>query len=61
MKTFGTQEIAPRTFKFMASSQAAREPFFVWMNLSQMHLYTRLRDESRYLAEDFTFEGDFYE
>jgi arylsulfatase len=60
MKTFDTEEVVPRTIEFMANAQAAGEPFFVWMNPSRMHLYTRLREESRYLAEEYTFEGDYY-
>ena len=60
MKTFDTEEMIPRALDFMAAAQEAEEPFFVWMNTSRMHLYTRLRDESRYLAEEYTFEGDYY-
>jgi len=60
MKTFDTEEMIPRALDFMAAAQDAGDPFFVWMNTSRMHLYTRLRDESRYLAEDHTFEDDFY-
>ena len=60
MKTFDTEEVAPRAIEFMANADEAGEPFFVWLNTSRMHLYTRLRDESRYLAEEFTSEADFY-
>ncbi|MDW4497423.1 arylsulfatase [Sulfitobacter sp. D35] len=60
MHTFDSEEMIPKALDFMAASQDAGEPFFVWMNTSRMHLYTRLRDESRYLAEEFTFEDDFY-
>ncbi len=60
MKTFDTEEVVPRALDFMAEAQAAEEPFFVWLNTSRMHLYTRLRDESRYLAEEYTSEADFY-
>ena len=60
MKTFDTEEVAPRAIEFMSNANAADEPFFVWLNTSRMHLYTRLRDESRYLAEGFTSEADFY-
>ncbi|MFD0978221.1 arylsulfatase [Tropicimonas aquimaris] len=60
MHTFDSEEMIPRALDFMAASQDAGEPFFVWMNTSRMHLYTRLRDESRYLAEEYTFEDDFY-
>ncbi|RYH09613.1 arylsulfatase [Tropicimonas sp. IMCC6043] len=60
MKTFDTEEMIPRALDFMAASQDAGDPFFVWLNTSRMHLYTRLRDESRYLAEEFTHEEDYY-
>ena len=60
MKTFDTEEVAPRAIDFMKASSDAGEPFFVWLNTSRMHLYTRLRDSSRYLAENDTFEGDLY-
>ncbi|MFC3614972.1 arylsulfatase, partial [Lutimaribacter marinistellae] len=60
MKTFDTEEVIPRALDFMEASQEAGDPFFVWLNTSRMHLYTRLRDESRYLAEEYTSEYDFY-
>lgn len=60
MKTFDGEEMIPRAIEFMEASKEADEPFFVWMNTSRMHLYTRLSDESRYLAETYTFEGDFH-
>lgn len=60
MKTFDTEEVLPRAIAFMEDAQKAGEPFFVWLNTSRMHLYTRLRDESRYLAEEYTYEDDFY-
>ena len=60
MKTFDTEEMIPKAIDFMAESKEAGEPFFVWMNTSRMHLYTRLREESRYLAEEYTSEYDLY-
>ncbi|MDQ0316937.1 arylsulfatase [Amorphus orientalis] len=60
MKTFDTEEVVPRAIAFMEASLEADEPFFVWLNTSRMHLYTRLREESRYLAETYTFEDDYY-
>ena len=60
MKTFDGEEMIPRAIEFMNASKEADEPFFVWMNTSRMHLYTRLSDESRYLAETYTFEGDYH-
>jgi arylsulfatase len=60
MKNFDTEEVALRAIEFMAAAQEADEPFFVWLNTSRMHLYTRLRDESRCLAEEFTSEADIH-
>ncbi|MGO4622294.1 hypothetical protein AB4Z34_25525 [Ensifer sp. 2YAB10] len=44
----------------MGSAKQANEPFFVWLNTSRMHLYTRLNDEWRYAAETYTSEADFH-
>jgi len=60
MKNFDAGEVIPRALEFMDSAQEAGEPFFVWLNPSRMHLYTRLNDEWRYAAEDYTSEADFY-
>ena len=60
MKTFDTEEAVPRALGFMETAKEAGEPFFVWLNPTRMHLYTRLRDESRYLSEEYTSEADFY-
>jgi len=60
MKTFDTEEVVPRAIKFMEEANAAGDPFFVWLNPSRVHFYTRLREESRYHAEADTFEDDFY-
>ncbi|MBB94631.1 MAG: arylsulfatase [Rhodobacteraceae bacterium] len=60
MKTFDTEEMIPKAIDFMSASKDAGEPFFVWLNTSRMHLYTRLREESRYLAEQYSSEYDVY-
>ena len=60
MTTIDGEEFVPRAIDFMAAADAADEPFFVWLNTSRMHLYTRLSDDSRYLAENFTTEADLY-
>ncbi len=44
----------------MTKANEAGEPFFVWLNPSRMHLYTRLNDEWRYAAEEYTTESDLY-
>ena len=36
------------------------KPFFVWLNTSRMHMFTRLRAENRYLALPYTTEHDLY-
>jgi len=38
----------------------AGEPFFVWLNTSRMHLYTRIEDEWLQKAEQYTLEGDYH-
>lgn len=60
MKEFDSGEVIPKAEAFMASAKAADEPFFVWLNTSRMHLYTRLNDEWRYAAEEYTSEADYH-
>ncbi len=60
MKMFDEAEVIPLAKQFMANAQEANEPFFVWLNTSRMHLYTRLNDEWRYAAEEFTSEADMH-
>ena len=60
MKNFDAGEVIPLAEEFMASAKAADEPFFVWLNTSRMHLYTRLNDDWRYAAEEFTSEADYH-
>jgi len=45
---------------FMKRSQAAGQPFFVWLNPSRMHMFTHLRPEHKYLAAPYTTEHDAY-
>ncbi len=45
---------------FMKRSKEADSPFFVWLNPSRMHMYTRLRPEHRHLAAPYTTEHDAY-
>ena len=59
MKNFDAGEVIPRAEEFMAAAKEADEPFFVWLNTSRMHLYTRLNDEWRYAAENDTSEADY--
>ena len=60
MKNFDAGEVIPRAVSFMENAQDAGEPFFVWLNTSRMHLYTRLGDDWRYAAEEYTSEADLH-
>lgn len=60
MKDFDGSEVIPATFKFIDKSKKEGKPFFVWLNTSRMHLYTRLNDKWRYAAENNTSEYDFH-
>ena len=44
----------------MQKAKDADEPFFVWLNTSRMHLYTRLNDKWRYAAEKYTSDADLH-
>ena len=59
MKTMDVEFFAA-SLDFMRRSKDAGEPFFVWLNPCRMHMYTRLSDESRYLAAPYTTEHDLY-
>ena len=54
------KEFMTASLDFIKRAQKADKPFFVWFNPSRMHMYTRLSDESRYLAADYTTEHDLY-
>jgi len=60
MKNFDAGEVIPRAEDFMKKAKAEGKPFFVWLNTSRMHLYTRLNDEWRYAAEKYTSEADYH-
>jgi arylsulfatase len=57
---FDEQEVIPKAQAFMQQAKADNKPFFVWLNTSRMHLYTRLDDKWRYAAEKYTSEADFH-
>jgi len=44
----------------MKKAEEEGQPFFVWLNTSRMHLYTRLNSEWRYAAEKYTSEADYH-
>ena len=60
MKDFDAAEVIPKAEAFMQSSQKDGKPFFVWLNTSRMHLYTRLNDKWRYAADKYTHDEDFH-
>ncbi|GAB3097447.1 arylsulfatase [Pseudomaricurvus hydrocarbonicus] len=60
MKNFDEAEVIPLATKFMKKAKDDGKPFFVWLNTTRMHLYTRLNDKWRYAAEDYTSEADFH-
>ena len=60
MKDFDAGEMIPRAHDFMKRAKADGKPFFVWLNTSRMHLYTRLNDKWRYAAEKYSSEADYY-
>jgi len=60
MKEFDSDEVIPHAEAFMKKAKADGKPFFVWLNTSRMHLYTRLGEKWRYAAEEYTSEADYY-
>src|SRR6202008_5203075 len=60
MKDFDAAEVIPKAGAFMQSAQKEGKPFFVWLNTSRMHLYTRLNDKWRYAADKYTHDEDFH-
>jgi arylsulfatase A-like enzyme len=60
MKEFDSKEMIPKAIDFMKNAKDDDKPFFVWLNTSRMHLYTRLDDKWRYAAEEYTSEADIH-
>jgi len=60
MHLFDSLEVIPKAFDFMLRAKKSNKPFFVWLNTSRMHLYTRLNEHWRYAAEKYTSEADFH-
>jgi arylsulfatase A-like enzyme len=58
MKEFDSGEVIPKAQAFMQSSQDEGKPFFVWLNTSRMHLYTRLNDKWLHAADKYTHDED---
>jgi len=59
METVDDEFIAAAV-KFMEGAKSKDKPFFVWLNTSRMHMFTRLRAENRYLAAPYSTEHDIY-
>jgi len=60
MKNFDKGEVIPKALDFIEKAKAADEPFFVWLNTSRMHLYTRIDDEWVRKVEKYTSEIDYH-
>jgi len=60
MKNFDSEEVIPKAIRFMQESKEADKPFFVWLNTSRMHLYTRIGDEWLREVEQYTSESDYH-
>lgn len=54
------EEFIKASLDFMKRAKDADTPFFVWLNPSRMHMYTRLSEKNKYLAADITTEHDAY-
>ncbi|MBN3521181.1 arylsulfatase [Algoriphagus lutimaris] len=60
MKNFDSEEVIPMAENFMKKAKDEDKPFFVWLNTSRMHLYTRLDEKWKYAAEEYTSEADIH-
>lgn len=60
MKEHDAKELIPAALRFIKDAKGAGKPFFVWMNTTRMHLYTRLPDDWRYAAEKYSSEADLH-
>ena len=52
------EEFTAGAIKFMDKAIAADKPFFVWWNASRMHIWTRLKEESKGLSKRGGIYGD---
>lgn len=60
MKNFDGGEVIPLALDFIERASEADEPFFVWLNTSRMHLYTRIEEEWLRKVEKITSEVDYH-
>ncbi|WP_228850392.1 arylsulfatase [Aegicerativicinus sediminis] len=59
MKTFD-DELVRRSKDFMKRAKDANKPFFIWHATSRMHVYTRLKEESKNLATGISTDMDLF-
>lgn len=60
MHDIDAAETIPLALEFMKKAKADNKPFFIWLNPTRMHLYTRLNEKWRYAAEKYTSEADLH-
>ncbi|MGQ3215747.1 MAG: arylsulfatase [Shinella sp.] len=60
MMDFDAAEVAPKAFDFMKKAKDDDKPFFVWLNTTRMHLYTRLNEKWRLAADKYTHDEDYH-
>ncbi|MBB5352274.1 arylsulfatase [Haloferula luteola] len=60
MKNFDAEEVIPKAEDFMLKAKDDGKPFFVWLNTTRMHLYTRLDEKWKYAAENVSSEADIH-
>lgn len=53
-------DFTDRAARFISDSARAKQPFFVWLNTTRMHIYTHLKPESRHLAAAISSEFDVF-
>ncbi len=53
-------EFIAASLDFIGRARAQGKPFFVWLNTTRMHMFTRLSPEHRNLATPYTSEDDLY-
>jgi len=60
MKEFDSAEVIPKALDFIKRAKSADRPFFVWLNTSRMHLYTRIAEDWLRKVEGITSEVDYH-
>ncbi len=60
METFDADEVTPKALNFIKRAKDDDNPFFVWVNTSRMHLYTRIGNDWLQKVETITSEADYH-